>query len=370
MIQRPIAAASLVLAMLAASCSTPPPDGQQKTPEGPQFDASYYAKNAKEYFDDGRYGQARDQWQKQLQKDPENWMARLGIAYCDLYLAEQVLAAGADLPGARRQAAASETGFRDLWGGHVEADTLLADPKRPQWKAAMGLAIATRTLGYLDQVDSRRAQEAAAKGGPDSNRLADRAAELQLDRDRRYLEAASIFRQLAYMEHASPEAIKHLGELYVVTKQDALAEAEFKRYLDLASRTREQLEAGRRDVAKQFGGQEEVAVGLFEEKLQSNAQKQVSVLKDLARLAWSRADYLNAREHLQKAIEVDPTDRDLYLQLAEVEARLEMYETALINVNEYLKRSSSTRTAFDSDIRVAMKLKQDVEAKLKERAPR
>jgi Tfp pilus assembly protein PilF len=365
MIQRPLLGAGILLAMLAGACTSPPPDGQQKTPEGPQFDADYYSKNAKEYFGDGRYGQAKDQWQKQLQKDPDNWMAHLGIAYCDLFLARQA----PDPTSVRALVTAAEKRFRGLWSGQVEADTMAADPKRPEWKAAMGLALSTRTLGYLDQVESKRSEEVARKGGPDASKAIDRAVELQLSRDRHYQDAIAMFHQLAHMQHASPEAIRHLGELYIVTKQDALAEQEFRRYLDLAAKTRTQLEKGKQESGKFGPDKEELAIGLFDEKLESNAQKQVSVIVGLAELAWTRADYLNARQLLQDALKIQPERKDLYLKLAEVEDKLDMQETALMNVNEFLKRSSANRQEFDKDIQRAMKLRQELDQKLRSRQP-
>src|SRR4029077_20126619 len=93
---------AVVVAVFAAGCCcAPPEDMKQKTPQGPQFDANYYAKNAKEYFDQGHYGQAKDQWQKQLTKDPDNWMAHLGIASCDLYLSEESMVQHGNMDEAR-----------------------------------------------------------------------------------------------------------------------------------------------------------------------------------------------------------------------------------------------------------------------------
>jgi Tfp pilus assembly protein PilF len=366
MIQRPLLGAFLLIALLAASCAAPP-DGKQKTPEGPQFDADYYAKNAKEYYGGGRYSQAKDQWQKQLTKDPDNWMARLGIAYSDYYLAQPYVTRG-DLVSARKQAGAAEKGFRDVWGGNIEADTATADPKRPQWRAAIGLAMAQRMLGVLDQMESLRAEEVVRRGGPDAAKAAQRVGELQVDRDRHYQDAIALFVQLANMQHASPDAIKNLGELYIVTKQDALAEQEFKRYLDMASRTHAEFEEKKKEAEKTYGrGGLEVAEQLFEEKLTSNAQKQVSVRVDLAQLAWTRGDYNEARQQLETSIALQPDRKDLYLKLAEAENKLDMLETGVTHVDEFLRRSSAGGAEFDDDIRVAMKLRQEMEQKLRSR---
>jgi tetratricopeptide (TPR) repeat protein len=365
MTQRPLIGAGLIVAILAAGCASPP-DSKQKTPQGPQFGADYYSKNAKEYYEGGRYGPAKDQWQKQLQKEPDNWMAKLGIAYCDYFMADQLAAAG-DYAKARTQVEAAEKGFREAWSGHLEADTAIADCKRPEWRAALGLAMAKRKLGVLDHIESNKYLAINSREGPGS-KAGDKVAELQLASDSRYAEAIGIFSRLASMEHASPEAIKNLGELYIVTKNDAAAEAEFKRYLDMAARTRTDLEAKKGEVAKQYGPSgQECATKLFDEKLASNAEKQVSVMISLSELAWVRGDYPETQRLVTESMKLQPDRKDLYLKLAEAENKLNMKETALVNVNEFLKRSSASRTEFDDDIRHALKLKQEIETDLKNR---
>lgn len=368
MIKRPHLWALAAATALVAACTSPPESGKQDQPKGPQFDADYYSKNAKEYYGAGRYGQAKDQWQKQLQKDPDNWMAQLGIAYSDYFLSAEFESRG-DLASARKQLEASEKRFRDLWNGTVESDTATADPKRRQWQAAIGLAMAVRGLGALDQNETRSAEASLRKGGKEAATAANRVAELQLDRERRYEESLQLFKQLAYMQHASPEAIKNLGDLYIVTKQDALAEVEFKRYLDMASNTRGDWEVRRKEAGTTYGpDQQEMAEKVIDEKLESNARKQVSVMMNLAHLAWARGDYEGARKLLEDAIKIEPERRDLYLKLAEAENKLDMLETGLVHVNDYLKRSSSNKAGFDDDIRVAMKLKTEIEGKMKARA--
>jgi tetratricopeptide (TPR) repeat protein len=369
MIHRPALGIAFVVAVVAAGCCCPPEDMKQKTPEGPQFDAAYYAKNAKEYFDQGHYGQAKDQWQKQLTKDPDNWMARLGVASCDLYLSEESVVRNRDLDEARKRVTAAEKGFKELWGGQLEPDTQQADPKRPQWRAAILLALTWRTMGYIDHLDSQRNLDLAKRGGPEAIKAANRSAELDISRDQHYGESIDLFNRLAYMGHASPEAIKNLAELYVVTKKDALAEQEFRRYLEIAGRSSAQWEEEKKSIEKRFapGTAQEMASEIYDAKLASSAQKQVSVLVDLASLAWARADYPAVRQYIQEALQLTPERKDLYLKLAEAEQKLDMLETALMNVDQFLKRSSQKREEFDDDIRHALKMRTDIEKTLRER---
>jgi Tfp pilus assembly protein PilF len=366
MIQRLSPGAALLVILFAAGCCSPP-EAKQKQPQGPQFDADFYAKNAKEYIDQGHYGAAKDQWQKQLVKDPDNWMARMGIAYCDLYLSEESFAKR-NLEEARTRVTAAEKGFRAIRQGPIEPDTTKVDPKRPQWKAEIGLAMATRTIGYLDGIDSQRQAELAKRGGPDAEKARDKAAEMMISRDRSYAEAIGMFTGLAYMQNAPPEAIKQLGDLYVVTKQDAMAEQEFRRYLDMAESSRIGFEKRKAEAEKQYGPQGiEVANQLIDQKIVSNVTKQVQVMVDLAQLAWQRGDYAEARKQIQEALKLQPDRRDLYLKLGQAEAKLDMTETAIMNLDEFLKRTSQKREDFGDDVRTAMKLKQELQQKLRER---
>jgi Tfp pilus assembly protein PilF len=370
MIQRRTLGPALLLlsALCLPSCSTPDPTPKQVTARGPQFDADYYAKNAKEYIDAGRYGQAKDQWMKQLQKDPDNWMAHLGIAYSDYFLSEESVVAHRNLDEARTRLKAAETRFRQLRSGPIEADTTKIDPQRPQWKAELGLALTKRRLGVVDRMDAQRSTQLATQGGPNASKAADRAAELAISSDQAYAEAISMFTGLAYMQHASPEAIQNLAELYVVTKQDALAEREYRRYLEIAERSQEMFEAKKKEVSKDFQpNAQEMAIAAYDEKLASNAQKRVSVLAGLADLAFARGDYTGARQYLDDALKVDPNYRDLYIKLAQAEYRLDMLESALEHVNEYLRRAGQRNEEFGDKIRDAMKLKGEIEKKMRER---
>ncbi len=370
MIQRLTLGPALFVALLAAACSTTDPTPKQVTPKGPQFDADYYSKNAKEYVDAGHYGQAKDQWQKQLIKDPDNWMAQLGIAYCDYFLSEESVVQHANLDEARVRLKAAESRFHQLRSGPLEADTDPAkgDPAKPQWKAELGLALTQRRLGVVDNMDANRHAQLAKQGGPEANQSRQKAQELEKRREISYAEAINSFTNLAYMQHASPEAIKNLGELYIVTKQDAKAEVEYRRFLDLAQKSAEGFEQDKKNVGKTFApNTQEAAIAAFDAKLASNAQKRVAVMMDLADLAYARGDYTAAKDWLEQAIKLDPDRRDLYLKLAQCEQQLGMLESALQHVDEFLRRSSARREEFGDQIRDAMKLRAELDGKLKSR---
>jgi Tfp pilus assembly protein PilF len=364
-----LALGAALLAVLSAAACTSPPKSVQRQPEGPQFPPEYYSKNAKEYMDAGRYGQAKDQWQKQLSKDPDNFMAKVGIAYTDLYQSEDAITVRRDLDEGRKHLKTAEKEFREIWGGQVEADTEKVDPKRPQWKVGLGLALTTRALGYVDHLDSQRQLEIAKRGGPEAEKARNRAAELLISSDQAYADAVGLFHQLAYMQHASPEAIQNLGELYVVTKQDALAEKEFKRYLDISGRSYDEFLKRKAELDKQGMSPDvqDATNAALDAKLQSNARKQVKVMVDLADLAWGRADYLEAKPLLEEASKIQPDNIVLYIKLAQVEQKLDMLESALMHTNEFLRRSSQKRQDFGEDIRRAMQLRAELETRLKQR---
>ena len=353
---------------MAAGCCCPP-ESKQKTPKGPQFDADFYSKNAKEYIDQGHYGQAKDQWQKQLVKDPGNWMAQHGHRVLRLLPLRRVRRRP---PQPRRGALASEGRREGIQGDPVGTSS---SPTPSRWtrsgrsgSAELGLALTMRAMGALDHLDAQRNLEMAKRGGPEASKMADQAAELQIERDRNYQDAVARFQSLAYMKHASPEAIKNLGELYVVTKQDALAEQEYRRYLEIAATSYEQdvggQEEGCRAVRAGRGRRRQPALGP-EARLE---RAQAGVGHGGPGAARLGATGLHGSAPASPGGDQDPArQKDLYLRLGETEAKLDMLETAIINLDEYLKRSSKNREEFNDDVRHAMKLKAELQQKLKER---
>lgn len=354
--------------LLLAACALVPDDDEAAKPEsktGPQFDADYYAVNAKEYMTGGQYARAKAQWATYLELRPGDWMAQVGAAYCDLFLAEETVVERGDIESARKLLAESRKRFTEVRTGPIEADTL--DPTTtPMWKAAMGSAMAARYAGALDALEARRDAEASLSGAKDAAAKRDASDRFAKSRDANYAEAIMLFERLAAMKNASPESVRNLGQLYLVTRQDARAEKEFERYLDFARTTRAGLEQGKAQVGEGYQADRAAVVEtLYDRKLSSNAAKQIAVLDDLAGLSFSKGDFRKSKARLEEALTLDAERADLYLKLAQSEGELQMYETAIMRVDEFLKRASRRREDFDERIFRAMKLKEELERKLK-----
>jgi hypothetical protein len=366
MSRRLYALLALPLVFSAACSLVPGADEPEQLPsaKGPQFDADYYALNAKEYMNGGQYGRAKAQWETYLTFVPGDWMARLGIAYADVFIAEEAVAASGDIKLARKLLAEAKTTFAELKTGPLEEDTQ-TETKTPMWKALLGTAMTARYAGYLDQIEARREAAASLKADRDAAERRAEAERFQRERDRDYAEAVAAYEQLAAMKNASPEAVLALGQLYLVTHQDAKAERELNRYLDFARSTRKTLETGKQTSREDEQVDRAAMVAtIYDQKLEGNAAKQAGVLDDLAGLAFARGDYRGSKRKLEEAISVKPDRADLYFKLAQTENELQMYESAIGRLDEFLKRASQRREDFDERIYSAMKLKQDLERKL------
>jgi hypothetical protein len=360
------AAQAALLLLFAASCALVPDDGPKtiEPPKGPQFESEDYALNAKEYMNGGQYGRAKAQWETYLSFHPNDWMARLGIAYADLFIAEDQAKTLSDVKTARRLLDEARKTFAELRTAPIEEDTATETPT-PMWKTAMGSAMAARYAGYLDHLESKRAAELALRGGPEAPARTALARRLEESREKNYAESIALFEKLASMKNASPEAVRQLAQLYLVTRRDAEAEREFERYLDFARSTRENLKEGRAAAADDSqSDRAAVVAGLYDQKIRANAHKQVSVLDDLAGIAFSRGDYRSCRRRLEEALSMDTERKDLYLKLAQAEGELQMYETAIARLDEFLKRSTRKGDSFDEPIHQAMRLRREYEAKI------
>jgi tetratricopeptide (TPR) repeat protein len=365
----PRTCALLALPLIVLSCALVPDDEPEKreTPKGPQFDADYYALNAKEYMDGGQFGRAKTQWEQFLKLRPNDWMARLGTAFADLFLAEEAVVRRGDFKLARAQVASSEAAFAELQRGPLEDDTLTQTPE-PNWKPAYGAALASRYLGFFDQIESRREAEAAAKGGPDAAERKAASARLAESRDRRYAEAIVRFERLAAMKNESPEAVRNLAQLYLVTRQDAKAEGMYLRYLAFARATRADIAERKEKTVDEYEiDRRAVVASLYDQKLSSNAAKQIGVLDDLAGLAFARGDFRESKKFIEEALTLDSDRKDLYLKLAQSEGELQMYETAVLHLDEFLARSSRKREDFDEAIYRALRMRKDFESRLARR---
>ena len=358
---------ALPVLLLVSACSlVPGADEPEQVPsaKGPQFDPDYYALNAKEYMNGGQYGRAKAQWETYLTFVPGDWISRLGIAFADVFIAEEAVRERSDVKLARTLLEEARTTFIALQTGPLEDDTE-AVTTTPMWKARLGSALTSRYSGFLDQTEARREAALSLKGGKDAETHRKAAEKLSSERDRHYAEAITGYEQLAAMKNASPEAVLSLGQLYLVTRQDQKAEREYNRYLDFARATRKGLELGKEEsAADELVDRAALVATFYDEKLQGNAAKMAGVLDDLAALAFARGDYRSSKSKLEEALSLNPDKKDLYFKLAQTEGELQMYETAVGRLDEFLKRSSEKREDFDDKIFAAMKMKQDYERKI------
>ena len=357
------------LIMLAAGCAFFPDEEVKPDKNARMFDAAYYKQNAAEYFQGRQYPRAREQFVKLLELEPESWTGMLGLAFTDYYLAREFAATKGDLAAARSRSELAEKEFRTIWDGTVEPSTEVADIKRPQWKAALGVAMTLRQHGVLDGFDADRYEAEAKKGGKNAEEALKRGVEAEARRDSRYKEAIALYEKLVAQEFASAQAISDLAELYVVKRQDAKAEALYLRWLDAARRTHEGLSSRKAEVtASTDRDTKALSTRFLDEKLSSNAEKQVSVLSDLAGLAWARGEWQRGRQWIEEGLMVAPESRFLYLKLAQFEEKLMMFETGITHVDDFLRRSTRTGSEFDDATAEALRLRKRMETELAKRA--
>ena len=77
---------ALLVALVLPGCAAMFDDSETDRQERFKSEPEDYSYNAKQYYHDQQYPQAKDQWEKQLEAEPSNWMARLGVGYCDLWI--------------------------------------------------------------------------------------------------------------------------------------------------------------------------------------------------------------------------------------------------------------------------------------------
>lgn len=337
--------------------------------QGFESDPADYSKNGKEYYYAGDYARSRDQWSKLLRKDPDNWMGRLAVGYCDYHLGLQQLASG-DLEGGRKLLEQAEASFRDIWNGEIETSTTdVPDVERRQWQAALGIAMALRGQGFADKLQADRMRnriQGLEVSDPQRPETARRIRSLEQRREANYKAATSLFERLAAMEHASPEAVKQLAELYVVQGRDAMAEKQFLRYLEMAEATfaaHKELEG---KLEEEFASPKdrEAAQGFLEQKLASNSRKRVEVLVNLGQLFFQKDAFDRALAHLERAHEVRPERLDIILKMAQCEGGRESYKTALSLLDQYIHKSTEQNREWSRSLALAYRLQTEYRRKL------
>jgi tetratricopeptide (TPR) repeat protein len=367
------------LLVLAPGCRfmypEPEPEIRQASSDGPMFkdDPAFYAKNAKDYFAGGSYGKARDQWNTQLEIQPDNQWAELGIAYCDYYLGRQATLR-ADLEFARDRLAIAEEAFRELWDGEIPPDTYTEDTSESlEWRAALGLAMTLRGLGNVNGLESQLQKQRLAALGPQE---VDKAREIRGEieklrqyRSSNYGASVDLFERLVAMENASPEAIKHLADLYLVLERDDDAERQYRHFLELGRETwlaRKQL---KEELATETGNEVSIqeAARFIDEKLDSNVRRRVEVMVNLAGIHWSKKHFAKSLEYLYEAQKLDPDRVDLLIKIAQCEGELGLYESAIDHLDDFIVRSGTRDEDWTDNLGEAYRMRREFEARAKDR---
>lgn len=374
-------------AVLFTACSLITPDSTDKPVTGPQFEAEDYARNAKEYFEAGQWLRAREQWELQLQKQPGEWMAELGLASADHWLGSAALDQGR-LRDARGLLERSDQAAAKLWDGSVEADTQSAAPQpKAAWKAALYVALNRRALADLGFTESRVLRQQAEALPRHEARTQDalaRADRLEATARSQQAEALQVFLRLRRMAHPAPEVILHVAELQQRTGAVDEAESEFRIWLGLsaASLTQwtSQLDATSNvNDEKLRNLQREVIRG----KIKSVQMKRIAVLVRLGNMAYDRgenalraagttptaADISAAKRHFSLAVDdlnaafaTDESRIDLLLKTAQCQGRLEQWELGIANIERYERTRAQRGDAFDQDLSAAARLKAEFKA--------
>ncbi len=374
--------------LFTGACALISSDPETKRVEGPQFEAEDYARNAKEYFDAGDWARAREQWQRQLEKQPGEWMAELGLASADHWIGSAALDRGNGRE-ARQLLTRSLEGASRLWDGTLEKDTLSATPlPKAQWKAALYVALNRRALADLGTLEGRALREEAARRGrhePTTVEMLQRAERAESESRKLLSGASELFARLRQMEHPSPEVILQTAELQQRTGDVAAAEAGFRDWLGLSAASLTQWKAqfdatSAVDDAKLRKAQREVIRG----KIRSVESKRIAVLVRLGNMAFDRGEeilkhagvvpsaeaardakrcFSLAVDDLNAAFATDENRIDLLLKTAQCQGRLEQWELGLANLQRYKQARAQRGDAFDQDLAAASRLEAEFAAK-------
>jgi tetratricopeptide (TPR) repeat protein len=379
----------------------PDADPQESNSKELQFDAEYYSLNAKVYFDGEQYARAKDQWEKQLRKQPGEWMAGVGVASCDYHLASQRLDLG-DIRGARSQLESAEATLRKLWDGTIEADTRsTSEGAQAQWKAAIILALTHRALGDCDAVEARmNTQRLATMSARDPKvvELAKHSQALEQRSNANYEQALSLLEKLSAMENASEMAVLAYGELLALRGRTREAEPYFTQYLAIARKSHAGLANTREITAKDNTDPRarELSLDLLDQRIASNAKKQVTVLVRLGNMhfdaghqslavarrsglgqdqvkvaeAQAKTHFSLTLDYLEEAQRLDQDQLHLLVKMAQCQEELGAYERAIANLDDFIRQSAQRDVEPDENIHRAYRMKYELERKLKEQQSR
>ena len=386
----------LLLPFTLCSCFLgPEPTPEPVDTDKPQFEEEYYQGNARDYFHNKHYARARQQWSTVLDHfNPDDWLAKLGVASCDYFMGSDRLDRG-DLKNGREQLQRSEQRLREIWNGSIEKDTLeTLESFRPQWRAAMILGLTLRALGDADHLQALRLSQqilTLKPGAPESQAMADELEVVGKRKQANYTQALSLFTRLASMENASPDAILNRAELRQRMGQMNAAEQDFNDYLRMAQKSLENHYKNRQaaiDTTPSPNTRKEL-LAIWDEKIASAKAKQTGILlrlgnmfydegiraqdeakllappADKLKLATSRDSFARALRYLESARHVSPDKADILVKLAQVEGELGNFETALTNLNSYISEVNlNPETEWDNDLDHAFRLKAEFERRL------
>jgi len=364
------AAALLALSSCAIMYPDPDPEEKQETFASNPEEYSY---RAKKYFLQGEYGRARVQLSKYLEHEPSSWMSQVHLHYCDYYLGLRRLKSG-NIKGGRKLISNAEGGLRRLWGGDLAQSTSeTAGTARQPWKAAFGIAICQRGLGWADNLQAERQSRALKTLKRDDPRRQDLQRDIIEVRERssgNYTSSAILLERLVEMKESSPEAIKNLAELRLIQAKDDEAEKHFLHYLRLADATYQKRskaleEGGEVDQTFKSKQNRQFAKDLLLEKLDANSTKRVDVLVNLGHLNYQKGSYLKAISFLERAKTIQPDRLDILLKMGQCLGENKQYEAAIKHLRDYIERSTGKDTSFNEDIAQAFRLKASYERKLK-----
>ncbi|HMS17967.1 MAG TPA: hypothetical protein PKA37_14080 [Planctomycetota bacterium] len=397
---RSIIALLLTLPLLLNGCQFmgPEPEPDAADRDKPQFDESYYQDNARSYFQGKQYARAQQQWNTVLKHfRPDDWLAKLGVASCDYFMASTRLDRG-DITGAQTQFQVAEKGVREIWNGTIEKDTTLGlEVNQRQWQAALMLALVHRGLGDVEHIEILRLSQqilALPPNSRDGQSLTSKMEERKRRKDANYSQALMLLDRLVAMENFSPDALVNRAELRQRLGDSNGSEADFNKWLSIAQASLDGHYANRKVIEEAPGSENnrKELLALWDEKIASVRLKQIEVLLRLGNMQFDKgterdreykllqgADdsaaalarsaalrhWSRALQYLENAKIVDPDRMEVLVKLAQIEGELGNYESALHNINSYISKANlRASTDWEKDLAQAFAMKAEYERRL------
>ncbi|MEE9392887.1 MAG: tetratricopeptide repeat protein [Planctomycetota bacterium] len=330
--------------------------------DGSRFegDAELYKQNAIAFYDAGDYYRARNQFKKILKTQPDDAVAKGGYAYCCYSIGFNEAAFGNFNGGAKNLIIAERT-FESLYSGELPAST--ADGTGREWRNALGLAMTWRALASLDKMRSDSIDRVLGEGGA---RNGDKLLAEQKKRDlrRRDLNQKSLelFRRLATMEYAAPDAILNQGDLELIVGNTNASLRAYERYLSVARKNIENWDRRLEEWPEQYASDKYAleAQKAINGKRSAAVSKAVDVLTQVAEVHYAASNYADSLALLTEAAELNPRRVALNVPIAECYERLGEPKEALRHIEAYIKSNPE----IDDNTRRAYRLRARVQSDL------